>query len=54
MDCYKRKSLIITLNLKFSQWNTVFGNNRLTATLVERLIHHSYIFVFTSESLNLL
>ena len=30
-DCYERKSLIITSNLEFSQWNTVFGDNRLTA-----------------------
>ena len=33
-DCYERKSLIITSNLEFSQWNTVFGDNRLTAALV--------------------
>ena len=39
-DCYERKSLIITSNLEFSQWNTVFGDNRLTAALVDRLIHH--------------
>ena len=30
-DCYERRSLIITSNLEFSQWNTVFGDNRLTA-----------------------
>ena len=36
-DCYERKSLIITSNLEFSQWNTVFGDNRLTAALVDRL-----------------
>lgn len=29
-DCYERRSLIITSNLEFSQWNTVFGDNRLT------------------------
>jgi len=39
-DCYKRKSLIITSNLEFPQWNTVFGDNRLTAALIDRLIHH--------------
>lgn len=33
-DCYERKSLIITSNLEFSQWNTVFGDNRLTAALM--------------------
>jgi len=49
-DCYERKSLIITSNLEFSQWNTVFGDNRLTAALVDRLIHHSHIVIFTGNS----
>jgi DNA replication protein DnaC len=49
-DCYERKSLIITSNLEFSQWNTVFGDNRLTAALVDRLIHHSHIVIFSGES----
>jgi DNA replication protein DnaC len=46
-DCYEQKSLIITSNLEFSQWNTVFGNNKLTAAMIDRLIHHSHILVFS-------
>lgn len=46
-DCYEQKSLIITSNLEFSHWNTVFGDNKLTAALVDRLIHHSHIIVFS-------
>ena len=49
-DCYERKSLIITSNLEFSQWNTLFGDNRFTAALVDRLIHHSHIVIFSGES----
>ena len=45
-DCYEQKSLIITSNLEFSQWNTVFGDTKLTAALIDRLIHHSHIIVF--------
>ncbi|HEY9060734.1 MAG TPA: IS21-like element helper ATPase IstB [Pseudobacteroides sp.] len=52
-DCYERRSLIITSNLEFSQWNTIFGDNRLTAAIVDRLIHHSHILVFTGESYRL-
>lgn len=52
-DCYERKSLIITSNLEFSQWNSVFGDNRLTAALVDRLIHHSHIIIFSGESYRL-
>lgn len=49
-DCYERKSLIITTNLEFSQWNGVFGDNRLTAALIDRLVHHSHVVVFSGES----
>lgn len=52
-ECYERKSLIITSNLEFSQWNTVFGDNRLTAALIDRLIHHSHIVIFSGESYRL-
>lgn len=52
-DCYERRSLIITSNLEFSGWNTVFGDNRLTAALVDRLIHHSHILIFSGESYRL-
>ncbi len=52
-DCYERRSLIITSNLEFGSWNTVFGDNRLTAALIDRLIHHSHIVVFYGESYRL-
>lgn len=52
-DCYERKSLIITSNLEFSQWNTIFGDNRLTAALIDCLIHHSHIVIFSGESYRL-
>jgi len=52
-DCYERRSMIITSNLEFSHWNTIFGDNRLTAALVDRLIHHSHILVFSGESYRL-
>lgn len=46
-DCYEQRSMIITSNLEFSQWNTVFGNDKLTAAMIDRLIHHSHILVFS-------
>ena len=52
-DCYERRSLIITSNLEFSQWNTVFGDDQLTAALIDRLIHHSHIVIFSGESYRL-
>ncbi|ENH97929.1 transposase (26), partial [Gracilibacillus halophilus YIM-C55.5] len=39
--CYENKSLIITTNLQFGQWNHVFGDSILTEAVIDRLIHHS-------------
>lgn len=49
-DWYEQKSLIITSNLEFSQWNKVFVDARLTAALVDRVIHHAHILSFTGDS----
>ena len=52
-DWYEKKSVILTSNLEFSQWNKVFSDPRLTAALVDRLIHHAHILSFTGESYRL-
>ena len=49
-DWYEQKSLIITSNLEFSQWNRIFADSRLTAALVDRVIHHAHILNFTGDS----
>lgn len=49
-DWYEQKSLIITSNLEFSQWNRIFTDPRLTAALVDRIIHHAHILSFTGDS----
>lgn len=52
-ESYERRSMIITSNLEFSHWNSIFGDKRLTAALVDRLIHHSHILIFSGESYRL-
>ena len=49
-ECYEQRSLIVTSNLEFGQWNSVFGDTRLTKALVDRLVHHAHILSFTGES----
>jgi len=39
-SCYERRSVAITTNLEFGQWNTVINDSRLTAALIDRLVHH--------------
>jgi len=49
-ELYERLSFIITTNLKFADWVQVFGNERLTAALLDRLTHHANILELVGES----
>ena len=44
---YERVALIVTTNLRFADWVQVFGDERLTAALLDRLTHHAHILEFT-------
>jgi DNA replication protein DnaC len=47
---HERVALIITSNLKFADWTQVFGDERLTAALLDRLTHHAHILELVGES----
>jgi len=49
-ELYERLSFIITTNLKFADWVQVFGDERLTAALLDRLTHHAHIIELVGES----
>ena len=48
---YEQQSVIVTSNLQFGRWNEMFGDDRLTAALIDRLVHRAYILSFTGPSL---
>ena len=48
-DRYERKSILITTNLTFKEWDTVFKNPMVTSAAIDRVIHHSQIFEFKNE-----
>ncbi|AEF93620.1 IstB domain protein ATP-binding protein [Desulfotomaculum nigrificans CO-1-SRB] len=52
-DCYERQSVIVTSNLEFGQWSSIFGDTKLTAALVDRLVHHAHILAFSGDSYRL-
>jgi DNA replication protein DnaC len=47
---YERRSVLVTSNLAFSEWGTVFQGDRMTAALLDRLTHRCEIFEMNGES----
>lgn len=43
---YERRSILITSNLVFSEWDRIFKNPLTTASAIDRLVHHSVILEF--------
>ena len=52
-QCYERTSLIVTTNLPFSEWPQIFGDERLTGALLDRLTHRVHIVDMQGESYRL-
>src|SRR6187455_1484758 len=50
---YERGSVIVTSNLPFDEWTSVFGSDRLTGALLDRLTHHVHILEMNGESYRL-
>lgn len=47
---YEKKSVVITSNLVFSQWDQIFKDPMTTMAAVDRLVHHATILEFTGDS----
>lgn len=49
-ECYENKSLIITTNIEFSKWASIFYDEQMTTAMIDRLVHHSYLIIFERDS----
>ena len=47
---YERRSLLITANQPFGEWNKVFPDPAMTVAAIDRLVHHATIFEMNVES----
>jgi len=46
---YERRSVVITSNLVFSEWDQIFKDPLTTAAAIDRVVHHSLIIEFGRE-----
>ena len=52
-ECYEKRSLIVTTNLEFSKWNSIFYDEKLTTAIIDRVIHHGHLLFFNGSSYRL-
>lgn len=50
---YEKGSMIITTNLEFQEWNQIFGDEKMTAALLDRITHNAHILITNGESYRL-
>src|SRR6266851_2375363 len=50
---YERGSTVVTSNMPFDEWTSVFGSERLTGALLDRLTHHVHILEMNGDSYRL-
>lgn len=49
-DCYEKRSVIVTTNIEFGKWGTVFGDDKLAAATIDRIVHHGRLVEFNGPS----
>ena len=48
--CYERRSLVAATNIESGRWGTVFGDDKLAAALIDRIVHHGRLVEYNGTS----
>lgn len=46
----ENKSLILTTNIEFSKWGSLFTDTQMAAAMIDRLVHHGHLLIFEGPS----
>ncbi len=49
-ECYEKKSVIINTNIEFSRWVNVFYDEQMTGAMIDRILHHCHLLMFSGSS----
>lgn len=49
-ECYERKTIIINTNIEFSRWVNVFYDEQMTGAILDRILHHCHLLLFSGQS----
>lgn len=49
-NAYEKQSVIVTTNIEFSKWGTVFGDDKLAAAVIDRIVHHGRLVELNGAS----
>lgn len=47
---YEKQSVVVTTNIEFSRWGTVFGDDKLASAVIDRIVHHGRLVEFNGTS----
>ena len=45
-DSYEWRSVVLKTNLEFSRWVRIFYDEQITAAIIDRLVHYSYLLLY--------
>lgn len=52
-ECSEKKSIILNTNLEFSSWVNILYDQKMTAALISRLLHHCHLLIFNGPDMRL-